>query len=159
MKASTIFLTILLASACALLPEVSYAQLNTYQFEQLDSLQERDQRPVAVFIHTDWCKYCKAMQNTSFKNKKVVELLNKHFYLVDLDAEEKKSILFHGHTFHYKPTGNDTGAHELAEQLGTIDGKISFPSLCFLNAKNEIIYQHSGFMDAEALQKILQQLK
>lgn len=159
MKASIKLLATLLFLACVLVPNISHAQLNTYQFEQLDSLQKVDQRTVAVFIHTDWCKYCKAMQHSSFKDKTIAELLDNHFYLIDLNAEEKRSIHFHGHTFRYKPTGNDTGVHELAEQLGTIEGKISFPSLCFLNAKNEIIYQQGGFMDAEALQKVLEQLK
>jgi thioredoxin-related protein len=159
MKIITIFLVAILISGSTLSPEISYAQLNTYQFEQLDSLQKQEKRTVIVFVHTDCCKYCKAMQNTSFKNKNIVELLNKHIYLVDLNAEEKKSIRFHGHTFHSRPTGNNTGVHELAEQLGTIEGKISFPSLCFLNAENKIIYQHEGFIDADALQKILEQLK
>jgi thioredoxin-related protein len=116
-------------------------------------MQKKEQRTMAVLIHTDWCKYCKAMQSTSFKNKKVEALLNQHFYFIDLNAEEKRSIRFHGHTFHYRPTGNNTGVHELAEQLGIIGGKISFPSLCFLNAKNEIIYQHEGFFDSQVLEK------
>jgi thioredoxin-related protein len=116
-------------------------------------MQKKEQRMMAVFIHTDWCKYCKAMQNTSCKNKKVEVLLNQHPYFIDLNAEEKRSIRFYGHTFHYRPTGNNTGVHELAEQLGIIGGKISFPSLCFLNAKNEIIYQHEGYFDSQVLEK------
>ena len=159
MKLTAIFLVAMIISGSSLLPEISSGQLNTYRFEQLDSLQKVDQRKVLVFIHTDWCKYCKAMQNTSFKNDQVVQLLNKHFYFVDLNAEEEKSIRFHGHTFRYKPTGSNTGVHELAEQLGTIDGRISFPSICFLNEKNEIIYQQGGFIETDVLKKILAQLK
>jgi thioredoxin-related protein len=151
-----LFATVILNNA---LPINSYGQLNKYQFEQIDSLQNREKRPVLVFIHTVWCKYCQAMQNTSFKNKDIESLLNKHFYLVELDAEEKKDIQFHGQIFRFKPTGNNTGVHELAEQLGTIDGKISYPSLCFLNAGNEIIYQHDGFIDSDTLQKVLERLK
>jgi thioredoxin-related protein len=158
MKATLFFLfaTVFLGSA---LPIHSYGQLNKYQFEQIDSLQNRERRPVLVFIHTDWCKYCQAMQNTSFKNKDIVSLLNKSFYLIELDAEEKKDIHFQGHTFRFKPTGNNTGVHELADQLSTIEGKISYPTLCFLNSGNEIIYQHDGFIDAETLKKVLERLK
>ena len=159
MKITAILLIAMIISSSSLLPEVSYGQLKTYQFEQIESLQKKEPRTVVVFIHTDWCKYCKAMQNTSFKNDRIVELLNKHFYLVDLNAEEKKSINFNGHSFHYRPTGNDTGVHELAEQLGNIEGKIAYPSMCFLNAENEIVYQHSGFTDSDTLQKILEQLR
>lgn len=158
MKAILFFLfaTLILGNA---LPVDSYGQLNKYQFEQIDSLQNEERRPVVVFIHTDWCKYCQAMQNTTFKNKDIVSLLNKDFYLVELNAEEKNDIQFYGHTFRFKPTGNNTGVHELAEQLSTIDGTISFPSLCFLNAENEIIYQHGGFIDSDTLLKVLEQLK
>jgi thioredoxin-related protein len=137
----------------------SYGQLNNYKFEQIDSLQNRERRPVAVFIHTDWCKYCQAMQNTSFKNKDIASLLNIYFYLVELDAEEKRDIQFNGHTFRFKPTGKNTGVHELAEQLSTIDGTISYPTLCFLNSRKGIIYQHDGFVDSETLKEILKTLK
>lgn len=136
-----------------------FAQLNNYQFAQSDSLQKIEKKNIVVFIHTDWCNYCKTMQNTTFKNDSIIKLLNDTFYFIPLNAEQKNNIIFNGHTFKYKPTGANTGLHELAEQLATIEGKVSFPTLCFLNANNEIIFQHNQFINSVDLKIILTRLQ
>lgn len=135
-----------------------YAQLQTVRFSQIDSLQKKERRIMAVFIHTDWCAYCESMKQTTFKNEAVIEALNKRFYFVPLNAEEKKAITFHNHTFRFKPTGNNTGIHELAEQLAAMEGKVSYPALCFLNSENEILHQQSGFINANDLMTLLKKL-
>lgn len=142
-----------------LLPQISFSQIKTYQFEQLDSLQKAEKRNVVIFIHTDWCKYCQTMQNTTFKNDCIIKELNEIFYFIDLNAEEKRSITFNEHTFKYKPTGTNTGLHELAEQLATVDNKVAYPTICFLNPNNEIIFQHNQFINPANLQLILTRLK
>jgi thioredoxin-related protein len=141
--------------AAFLLPVCSVAQLNNHSFPELDSLQKIEKRPIVVFIHTDWCRYCQAMKNTGFKNRQVVALLNEKFWFFGLDAEDKKDILFKGQLFRYKPTGAHTGIHELAEQLGTIEGQIAYPTLCILNADFEIIFQHNQFLPPADLLKLL----
>jgi thioredoxin-related protein len=149
---------VLLISLFVLTIQQGYAQLKTYQFEQLDSLQKKEARPVAIFIHTDWCKYCAAMKNTSLQNKEVISILNEQFYFIEFNAEEKRNITILGNTFKYKPSGNNTGIHELAEQLATINGKVSYPTLSFLNSKYEITFQHPQFMSSSELLTILNKL-
>jgi thioredoxin-related protein len=149
---------ILLLSSITLLPNSSFSQIKSYPFEQLDSLQKVEKRSVAIFIHTDWCKYCQTMQNATFKNDSIIKILNEKFYFVDLNAETQKPILFNGHTFKYKPTGANTGIHELAEQLATVGNKIAYPTLCFLNSKYEIISQYTQFIHYTDLNMLLKQL-
>jgi thioredoxin-related protein len=140
-------------------PRLTFGQPKVVQFEEIAARQKAAPRPMVVFIHTDWCRYCQGMKNTTFKNENIVKLLDKNFYFLDLNAEEKQNIRFHGRTFKYKPTGNNTGVHELAEQLGSQKGKVSYPTLCFLNSDYEIIYQHPDFTDAKTLIRILERLK
>jgi thioredoxin-related protein len=130
----------------------SYAQLKTVTFEELTELQKRENRPVVVYIHTDWCKYCHAMKKQMLKNS---DILNQKYYTVFLNAESKKEISFNGKVFKYKATGITTGIHQLAEELGRIDDENSYPALCFLNNKNEIVYQSGGLLNADAFLKIL----
>jgi thioredoxin-related protein len=146
---------LVLLSISILLLQAAFAQVKAVQFEQLDSLQAIEEKPVVIFLHTSWCKYCGTMKNTSLKNKEIIQLLQDKFYFVSLDIEEKKPIHFQSHTFHYKPTGVNTGVHELAEQLGTINGSIAYPGLCILNTANEIIYQKEGYISAKELLVIL----
>lgn len=140
-------LGILILSSILLLPNISFSQIKIVHFEQIDSLQKIEKRNVVVFIHTDWCKYCQTMQNTTFKNDSIVHKLNNQFYFIDLNAEQKRDIVFNGHTFKYKPTGANTGIHELAEQLATVDNKVAYPTLCFLNPTNEIIFHFNQFIN------------
>ena len=123
------------------------------QFEELKALQAAEPRPLVVLIRTDWCKYCHAMQNTMIKNPKVSQLLRNEFYTVFLNAEEKKNILFAGREFKVR-----NGVNELATELATVNGRVSYPTLCILNAKNEIIYQYDGFLSVQALENTLKKI-
>jgi thioredoxin-related protein len=147
-----IFITL---SALLLLSYIGAAQLKTYSFEQADALQKKQKRNIAVFIYTDWCQYCQVMKRATFSNDQVVRKLNEQFYFVALNGEEKRDIRFNSNLFKYKPNGTNTGAHELAEVLGTIDGKLAYPGLIILNSRYEIIFQYSGFLNARALRTIL----
>jgi thioredoxin-related protein len=137
---------------------LSYGQIREVSFEQLDSLQKKERRTVVVFLHTSWCKYCGTMKNTTFQNSEVIQLLNQNFYFISLDIEEKRDIFFRKNIFRYKPTGNKTGVHELAEQLGTINGALAYPGISFLNADYEIIHQQEGFVSSKALLFMLKKL-
>lgn len=139
------------------LPQLCFTQLNVMTFQQLEERQSNGPKNVIVFIHTDWCNYCDAMQNTTFKNKEVIEKLNKDFYVVTLNAEGKNDILFAGKTFRYKPTGIKTGIHELAEELGTINGKMSYPTIVILSPQSEIIFQYSGLLKTSELLEVINQ--
>lgn len=150
------YLLIITVLVCSLLwTESASAQLITYRFEQIDSLQQVAPKKVVVFIHTDWCKYCHTMQNITLKDKKVIAILNEQFYFVNFDAEEKKPITFNRHTFNYKPNGSNTGIHQLAEQLATKEGKITYPTLCILNGRMEIVFQYANLISVNDLKAIL----
>lgn len=145
---------------CTLLLGTSSAFAQGYgvSFEALDSLQKQSARPIVVFLHTDWCKFCANMKNTTFQNDEVKELLNDKFYFVSFNGESKEDVKLLGNTFSYKPTGANTGVHELAEQLGTKDGEVSYPTITFLNAQYEILYQHNSFISAKNMRKTLTRL-
>lgn len=123
-----------------------FCQLKSRTFEEVDSLAQFQKRKIIVFIHTDWCQYCQRMKNTTFKNQEVIEKLNSDFYFVDLNAEEKRAITFNKHIFKYKPSGNNVGVHELALQLGTLNGQLVYPVLCVLNEQYEIIAQYNSYL-------------
>jgi thioredoxin-related protein len=131
------------------------AQLKIHSFEKAEVLQKSENRPVVVFIYTDWCAYCQAMKNTAFIDRQIAKKLNDQFYFVALNGEEKRSIRFNNHWFRYKPNGANTGTHELAEALGAINKKLAYPALVILNSRYEIIFQHSGVLTGKALQVVL----
>ncbi|MFV8325628.1 thioredoxin family protein [Flavobacterium sp. ZS1P14] len=136
-----------------------FAQLNLVSFEQIDSLQNIQKRKVIVFIHTDWCQFCHVMKNTTFKNESIIRELNDNFYFIDFNAEEKRTILFNKATFRFKSTGNNSGIHELAIPLGTINKQLNYPALCILNSENEIIFQDNSYIKPKEFTLLLEKLK
>jgi thioredoxin-related protein len=129
--------------------------LRHYQFSELDSLMSEEQRPVVVFLHTDWCKYCKNMEQTTFQNQQVIELLNNRFYFISFNGEQQEDVVFRNHLFRYQPTGRNTGTHELASALGSMEGVLSYPALVILNPEYELVFQHNAFIEAKSLTAIL----
>lgn len=127
-------------------------------FEKLEELQNEESKPVVVFLHAPWCNFCENMKQTTFKNDEVKELLSEDFYFVSFDGESKENVTFLGNTFKFKPTGANTGIHELAEQLGSKDGVVSYPTIVFLNEEYEILHQEDAFLSAKQLKKVLKRL-
>lgn len=137
---------------------ITFSQSKSFTFKQVDSVLKTNTKKTVIFIYTDWCKYCALMKNTTFKNEKVVKMLNENFLFVNLNGEEKNDINFNGNIFKFKPTGIKTGTHELAEELGTVYGKLTFPTICILNSKYEIIFQYSQFISGDDFYKILYEI-
>lgn len=131
--------------------------LNIFTFEEVEKLHPLNPKPLLVFVYTDWCKICHGMKRTTFKNKKVVQLLNEKFYFIRLNGEEKKDITFFGKTFKYKPTGANTGMHELANKLATKEKRIAYPTTIILNTAFEINAQLIGFYNTQKMTQIITQ--
>ena len=85
-----------------------------------------------------------------------MELLNKNYYFVSFDGEQKEEVKFKGHVFQFRPSGRNTGTHELAIALGSVEGNLTYPTFVLLNPAYELIFQHQAFLNAEALIGILE---
>lgn len=153
-------LCLLLASGCSSTKKVVLDEivLASYSFAQLDSLLALEKRPIAVFLHAEWCTFCKNMEQTTFRNKQVIELLNEKFYFISFDGEQKESVSFNQHEFNYQPNGRSSGTHELAVALGTVDGSLVYPTLVILNPQYEIVFQHGAFLGARQMKLILEHI-
>lgn len=134
------------------------AQVRSNSFDQLDSLQSVEPRDVMVFLRTDWCKYCKTMERSVFSQKEVGQRINDNFWFVAFNGESQSRITFMGKQYEFKPTGLETGIHELAEAIGTIDGQVSFPSLVIIKPSGEVVFQFSGFLNKKRMVVVLDQL-
>jgi thioredoxin-related protein len=123
-----------------------------YSFSQLDSLQKIEKKNVVVFVSTNWCNYCKIMEQKVFKKPKIAQQLSNSYHLIKLDAEDKNAIFYRGQNFKYNAS---LGYHEIALSLFA-NQKLIFPSLCILNSENQMLYQHQGFTNEASLSQILQ---
>lgn len=138
-----------------LFSSLTYGQLKAYSFEEVDVLQKATPKPVFIFIHADWCKVCHLMKNTTLKNEEVIAKLNADFYTVLFDSETKEDIHFHQHKYVFKPTGANIGNHELAIELGTINGELVLPTTCILDKNYDIVFQYNKSLSQKELLAVL----
>ena len=130
-------------------------------FEQAVALLDKDQKAgkkgkkIFIDVYTDWCGWCKKMDKETFEHPKIAAYLNKHFYPVKLNAEQKGEIPFRDHIFKFVAQGN-RGYHELAAAL--LDGKMSYPTVVFLNERIELIQRIPGYLDVPTFDAILHYL-
>jgi len=124
-----------------------------YTWEEAIEANKKNPKKMMIDVYTDWCGWCKVMDKKTFSNKKVADYLNEHFYPIKLDAEMKENIVFNGHTFEYLKQGR-RGVHTLAYSL--LEGKMSYPSLVYMDQDVKRILISPGFKDVNQLMNELQ---
>lgn len=139
-----------------LLSQHTFAQLKTYTFRQIDTLAI--DKPIVVFIHTNWCKSCISMQESTFENATVVEELNANYYYIPLNAESRKTIRFENKMYTYKTINKRRGVHELAEFLGGHLNRIKYPTTVVLNQKKEVVHKHASKLKAKGFLRLLRDI-
>lgn len=99
------------------------------------------------------------MGNTTFKNKEIITALNRNFYFISFDAENKKDVLFNKTVFKFKPKGNNSGVHELAIALAEKNGDTTYPAITILNSDYSIAVQLQSYINAKDLLQVLGKIR
>lgn len=121
-------------------------EVNWVSFEDLPSLTKKEAKPIMVFIHTDWCKYCLMQEQNTFTDSLVVADLNKNYYCVKLDAETDETISFLNRD--YGKLGN---TNSLSWVLGAQNDQLSYPTTVTLSPQFQITNRWVGYLSKEDL--------
>jgi len=122
-----------------------------YTIEEAEKLVKSSPRPIFIDTYTDWCSWCVKLDKETFSHPVIVNILNTKFYAVKFDAEGKEDVVFKGTTF--KNDGKSGRSHQLAVAL--LQGKMSYPSVVFLNENAELLTVVPGFRQAPEMEPIL----
>ncbi|MCF0056582.1 DUF255 domain-containing protein [Dyadobacter sp. CY356] len=113
---------------------------------------QKEPRKVLVDVYTDWCGWCKVMDRDTYKNAEVVDYINKKYYAVKLNAEQKESITLGSQKFEFIAEGQK-GIHQIA--LALTNNQPSFPTTVFLDDKFQMIQPLSGYMKAKEFHEVI----
>jgi thioredoxin-related protein len=119
-------------------------------FQEAIKLNAKEPRKIYIDVYTNWCGWCKRMDQTSFEDPKIIQEMSSDYYAVKLNAETKDSITFDKHTFRYMP---EYKANELA--LALLHGQMAYPTTVILDQDEKILSRIPGYLEPNALQEIL----
>ncbi len=101
-----------------------------------------DNKKLFVYVHTDWCSWCRKMEQETFSSDNVSEYLNDKFVPVHLDAESQNQVVFNGQRM---------SEQDLAATLGAQ----GYPSNIFLTSNGETITIAPGYLPPDRFLKVL----
>ena len=129
------------------------SQVKWYTIEEAQELVKSQPRKIYIDMFTDWCGWCKVMDQKTFTDASIANQLNTTFYAVKFDAEGKDNVNIKNQTFKFVAQGS-RGYHELAAAL--MQGKMSYPTSVFLDENLNVISPLPGYYPPEKLDPILQ---
>jgi len=122
-----IFVTTIIVIGFCLMLNAQTANVKWYTIQEAEQLMKSAPRPIFIDAYTDWCGWCKRMDQVTFTNAVIADILNTKFYPVKFDAEGKENIVFLGQTF--VNDGKAGKAHQLAVAL--LQGQLAYPTVVF----------------------------
>jgi len=122
--------------------------------EEAVSLTKIDQKKILVDVYTDWCKWCKVMDQKTFSDAEVADYLSKNFHLAKFNAEQKETLIFNGKEYNFKPNGK-RGYHEFTVEI--LNGQPAYPSLVLFDSHLNKLEVIRGYKSPEELLKILKE--
>jgi thioredoxin-related protein len=125
-----------------------------YTFSQAVELQKKKPKPIMVDIYTSWCGPCKMMSANTFGNPIIAKYLNDNFYPVKFNAETRDTVKFNNAVFaNRNPAGTQRPVHDFAASI--LDGKLSYPSIVFLNEEIKKIQTVVGYYQPNQFEPIM----
>lgn len=133
-------------------------QLKWITVEEASKIAEgNNKKKFLIDVYTDWCGWCKVMDQKTFTDPALIEYLNENFYVVKFNAEQKDAVTYKGKRYEWQKSGTGRGGvNMLGYEL--LNGRLSYPSLVYLNPNLEPILVSPGYKEPERLLIELQAL-
>lgn len=128
------------------------ATVKWYTFEEAYKLNKISPKKIMVDVYTNWCGWCKVLDKKTFSHPEIARYLNTQYYPVKLNAEQREDIVLDNDTLKFIASGSK-GYHELA--AGLLKNKLSYPSVVFMDERNQIIHVQQGFTKPQPFDMLL----
>ncbi|MCH8558985.1 MAG: thioredoxin fold domain-containing protein [Balneolia bacterium] len=99
-------------------------------------------KKILVNVYTDWCGYCRQMDEEVYTKDRVQSALDEHYYAVRINAESSEQVVFNGQSM---------SMQELAMGLGAT----GYPTTIFLTEEGEPLGFQPGFIDSGTFERLL----
>lgn len=114
------------------------------KWDEVVELSQKTSKPILIDIYTDWCRYCRIMDATTFRHDSVVTFLQQRYLRFKFNAESKDTIKWNNKAFVYNSRYD---VHDFAVYLTR--GSIVYPTIVIITPGGQPFYKHGQIKPAE----------
>jgi thioredoxin-related protein len=134
-------------------------KITWYTLKEAIAAQQQNPKKILVDVYTDWCGPCKMMMKNTFTNPVIIAYVNEHYYPVKFNAEGPTPVTWKGveytnPTHDPNKTGRN-GTHQLTYQLATVNGRVAYPTLVYIDEELNILTPVQGYHTPYQLEPII----
>ena len=108
---------------------------------------KRENKPAIVDFYTDWCMYCKKMEQETFSAPSVKDRLSKNWVTIRINAEDQSKY------------GTIEGKKMSNAEITRNFGVTGFPTILFIDKEHKPVHPLPGFVPADPFSIILDYFK
>ncbi|WP_200763717.1 thioredoxin family protein [Nitrosophilus alvini] len=60
-----------------------------YDYQKALQYSKKENKPLMIFMESDYCRWCKKMKRETFTDTKIVQIINRYFIALQLNREDK----------------------------------------------------------------------
>lgn len=124
----------------------AHEALTWNRFDKALALAKQTKKYIVVDFYTDWCHWCKVMDEKTYGDKGIQAQLNKSFILVKLDAESPKPLIIDGRSVS-------------EAQIAAMFKVNTYPTTWFMTADGKPIAPVKGYVPPERFAPILRYIE
>jgi thioredoxin-related protein len=121
-------------------------ELVWYKYDEGLAKAEKEKKHPLVHFYTNWCGWCKRMDQTTFSDKAVIEVLNESYVPIKVNGQSGEKL---------RLDGKEITERQLTGQYGVR----AYPITWFLKPSGERIAPRRGYVAAEEFLYILNWVK
>lgn len=126
--------------------------INWLTWEEAVEASKVEKRKFFVDVYTEWCSWCKKMDASTFQDSGIIAYVNKNYYAIKFDAEQKTDIQLKDKIYKFNRSGR-RGYHQLAAEITR--GRLSYPTIVFLDEEMNLIQPIPGYRDVKSFEMVM----
>ena len=126
--------------------------VKSYSLKEVEKLQKKNPKKILVNIFASFCNSCKVQNATTIKDTSIANYINKHFYLINFDAESTDTILYRGEKCFKTLVG---GYPFNTFALKATNNRLQFPTIAILDKDENPLDALNAFLTPNTLLPIL----
>lgn len=120
-------------------------EITWYSWNEGYEIAKKENKPMLVFVHADWCHLCQRMLSKTFTDQEVISTINKDYVAIKFNFENEREK-----NLTYKFVEKDITLPELMGFLWNAEKgqpiPIAVPTTVFININEKKSEQVCGFM-------------